>query len=83
MNKIPCKLRQFVRDASDEGAGITGIFVLTCMYVYSGLDMDKIRCTLRQFVRDWSDEGAGERKQSYKPITEALERYTCSVLCLD
>jgi len=40
-----------------------------------GLDMDKIRCTLRQFVRDWSDEGAGERKQSYKPITEALESY--------
>lgn len=37
--------------------------------------MDKIRCTLRQFVRDWSDEGAGERKQSYKPITEALESY--------
>ena len=40
-----------------------------------GLDMDKIRCTLRQFVRDWSDEGAAERKQSYKPITDALESY--------
>jgi hypothetical protein len=51
--------------------------------------MDKIRCTLRQFVRDWSDEGAAERKQSYKPITEALERlhtivcvWVCACACV-
>eukprot|EP01060_Flectonema_neradi_P030808 TRINITY_DN4544_c2_g1_i1.p1 TRINITY_DN4544_c2_g1~~TRINITY_DN4544_c2_g1_i1.p1 ORF type:complete len:433 (+),score=91.61 TRINITY_DN4544_c2_g1_i1:83-1300(+) len=41
----------------------------------TALDMDKVISTLKQFVRDWGEEGAEERKATYTPIYEALERY--------
>lgn len=39
------------------------------------LAQDKVRSTLRCFVRDWSEEGAMERRQSYDPCLEALEKH--------
>ncbi|KAI8356122.1 N2227-like protein-domain-containing protein [Choanephora cucurbitarum] len=38
------------------------------------MDMDKVKSTLKQFVRDWSAEGEHERKVTYDPIIQELDR---------
>lgn len=40
----------------------------------SQMEIEKIQSTLKQFVRDWSDVGKEERKMSYTPIMNELEK---------
>jgi len=37
-------------------------------------DHGKVRSTLHSIVREWSSEGAAERRQSYEPLLEELEK---------
>ena len=41
----------------------------------TALDMDKVISTLKQFVRDWGEEGYEERRLTYQPIYDSLEKY--------
>jgi len=38
-------------------------------------DVDKVQSTLKQLVRDWSEEGEEERRLSYEPLLDELERF--------
>lgn len=40
----------------------------------SARQVGKVNTTLHQCMRDWSDEGEEERRQSYGPVIEELER---------
>eukprot|EP00904_Undaria_pinnatifida_P012205 jgi/Undpi1/8114/HiC_scaffold_24.g10586.m1 len=40
----------------------------------SARQVDKLNTTLHQCMRDWSQEGEEERRQSYSPVIEELER---------
>lgn len=37
-------------------------------------DIDRVRTTIKQCVRDWSSEGSDERNNTYKRITDELDR---------
>jgi hypothetical protein len=38
------------------------------------MDVEKVHSTIKAIVRDWSGEGADERKMSYEPILEQLDK---------
>ncbi len=38
------------------------------------MDVEKVHSTIKAIVRDWSGEGADERKMSYDPILEQLDK---------
>ena len=38
------------------------------------MDVEKVQSTIKAIVRDWSGEGADERKMSYEPILDQLDK---------
>jgi hypothetical protein len=38
-------------------------------------NFDKVKGTFSQLVRDWADEGEEERRSSYQPILDEIDKY--------